>query len=193
MANFVVVSRTPLRPDPDDTSQEVVGLKVNDTVAGLHQLATWEKASFTDPSGRSFLGWVHLDALKAVQASQFNLYNEPLGQSTLVTAELFEVKLVLSPWRKVRLLRADGSIIEGWLNDDDASAPQHEISGEDDGFGLNLGRNETYRPYLLKAQRIADIIDAEAAKLSSGQWSSARIRLVRRRRTRRSPRPNRSA
>ena len=180
MANFVVVSRTSLRPDPDDTSQEVVGLKVNDTVAGLHQLATWEKASFTDPSGRSFLGWVHLDALKAVQASQFNLYNEPLGQSTLVTAELFEVKLVLSPWRKVRLLRADGSIIEGWLNDDDASAPQHEISGEDDGSDLNLGRNETYRPYLLKAQRIADIdaaalaalIDAEAAKLPSGQWNA---------------------
>ena len=79
MANFVVVSETSLRPDPDDTSQEVVGLKVNDTVAGLHQLATWEKVSFTDSTGHTFLGWVHVDALKEVQASQFKLYNEPLG------------------------------------------------------------------------------------------------------------------
>src|SRR5271157_917657 len=33
----------------------------------------------TNSTGHTFLGWAHLDALKEVQASQFKLYNEPLG------------------------------------------------------------------------------------------------------------------
>jgi len=188
MANYLVVSKASLRPDPDDTSREVVALDVNDSVAGLHELGIWEKVSFTDKDGHTHFGWVHAEALKEIQSSQFKLYDEPFGPSKIELGDLLEVKVVLPPWRKVRVKLQDGSVVEGWLDDSGDSAvgaqttlgsPHPEISGQDDSEDLDLGVNEVYRPNLLKAQGITDIdaaalaalLDAEAAKLPNGQWN----------------------
>ena len=189
MSSFTVVSKTSLRPDPDDASPEVAGLNVGDTVARLHELANWSKVSFTDKSGREFLGWLHSDTLREIKPRQINLYDEPFGQAKQVTGDLFQVKIDLAPWRKVEVRLEDGSVLEGWIEDGDAATggatpagggQPPELPAPSDEEDLSLGPNETYRPYLLEAERltgidaaaIAAIIDAEASKLGNGQWNS---------------------
>jgi hypothetical protein len=187
MQNFIVASRTPLRPDPDDQSQEIHVLEINDRVAHLHEIGDWSKISFADQSGRTLIGWVHTNVLKEVQSAQIPLFDAPFGQSRIVSGDVIEVRVALPPWRKVRVRLLDGSVVEGWVDDSqldpgpgqgttDADPPPEAGHADD----LDLGPNEVYRPHLLRAQRITDIdaaalaalIDAEAAKLPDGRWNS---------------------
>jgi hypothetical protein len=187
MQNFIVVSRTPLRPDPDEQSDEIHRLEVNDIVAHLHGIGAWSKISFVKQSGQTLIGWVPTNALKEAQAAQIALFDAPFGQSRIVSGDVIEVRITLPPWRKVRVRLQDGAVVEGWIDGGDtgsgggegaSDADQPPQSG--DGEELELGPNAIYRPHLLRAQRITDIdaaalaalIDAEAAKLPNGQWNS---------------------
>ena len=82
MADYVVVTRASLRPDPDDTSPEVVGLEVNDRAAALRELKPWMKVSVVAKDGSAYLGWVHSDVLRQSQAKPIQLYDEPEGEAT---------------------------------------------------------------------------------------------------------------
>lgn len=186
MTNFLVVSSSSLREQPDDSTSEIVRLKANDLVAGLHQLVTWEKVSFTNDNGQVYLGWLHVDALKEVSAVSFQLYDQPFGTTTTVTGELLEVKIVLEAWRKVRVRLSDGSVVEGWLNDattpDDPEHMKPDVPepGAQNEPALSLGPNEPFRAFLLRGQRVTDIdaaalaaiVDAEAEKLPNGMWNA---------------------
>ena len=132
------------------------------------------------------LGGIHSDALREVQLPPIKLYDEPFGQEKEVIGDLFEVKAVLTPWRKVRVRLADGSVVEGWVNDEEsatgaqAEEPPKPSPTPSDNEDLCLGPNEEFRPDLLEAERLtgidaaalAALIDAEAAKLGNGQWDS---------------------
>ncbi len=193
MSDFLVTAKTSLRPDPDDGSPEVASLDVNSRVARLHDLGTWAKVSYQN--GALTLGWLHADVLKEIAATQITLFDEPFGTSKVVLGEIVGEKVQLLTWKKVRVRQADGSIVDGWI--DTAAAPaggptdggaqggaQGGASGGDnpahgDGGDLALGPNELFRASLLKAEDVTDIdaaalaalIDAEAARLPSGQWN----------------------
>jgi hypothetical protein len=188
MANYAVIIKASLRPDPDDSSAELLSLEVGDIIAPIRSLEKWLKVSFTDKAGVTHLGWVRSEALKEVQAQQFQLYDEPFGQAKAVSGNLTEVRVTLIQWQKVRIQLWDGSLAEGWIDSNQAtgfgsqtptgpSQPQPKAPDEAD---LSLGPNEIYRAPLLKAEGITDIdaaalaalVNAEAAKLPNGQWNS---------------------
>src|SRR6201996_3906245 len=189
MADCIVISKASLRPDPDDSSAEILSLNAGDRVSQLRELSTWAKVSFTDQAIHAYLGWLHADVLKEAPATTFKLYDQPFGTPKEVSGSIIEERAQLLTWKKVRIRLEDGSAVEGWINTEDAppagpgnpTDPDPDGPGSDDGDELSLGPNEVYRAPLLKAHGIADIdaaalaalIDAEAAKLPNGQWNSA--------------------
>ena len=188
MADCIVISKASLFPDPDDSSIALVSLAAGDRVSQLRELSSWAKVSYTDKAVQTYLGWLHADMLKIAQATAFKLYDEPLGTPRPVSGSIIEERAQLPPWKKVRIRLEDGSAAEGWIDTNDlpaggsgdAGGEEAEGPGSDAGDELSLGPNEVYRAPLLKAHGITDIdaaalaslIDAEAAKLPSGQWNS---------------------
>jgi hypothetical protein len=69
--NYVVVSETSLRPDPDETSPEVIKLVAGDKVSSSKELGTWRKVSHSAKDGNSYFGWVLSNTLSQDQAKQF--------------------------------------------------------------------------------------------------------------------------
>jgi len=184
MSDFIITSKTSLRPDPDDSSAEIVSLNPNDKAAKLHELGPWSKISYTDKTGQSFIGWIHTDVLSEITLTAIELFDAPFGQSKTVTGLIIAEKIQLAPWKKVQVRLTDGSVVDGWVTSATAPAGDTHDSGggtagpaQDDD--LALGPNEIYRPFLLEAQRLTDIdaaaiaalINAEAAKLANGQWN----------------------
>ena len=185
MTDYVVIAKTSLRPDPDDTSPEVLGLEIDDRIVGLREFKPWMKVSLTAKDGAAHLGWVHLDTIKESQAKQFQLYDQPEGEARTVTGDITGVRVDLPPWCKVDVLLADGGVATGWISSESAAVeigkpPAAAIEqGQDDGSVLHLGPNEVYRASLIEAETrtgidaaaIAALIGAEAAKLANGQWN----------------------
>ncbi|UHC20419.1 peptidoglycan-binding protein (plasmid) [Methylobacterium currus] len=184
MANYVVVTKTSLRPDPDDTSPEEVGLNVGDEVAVLRELKPWAKVSVTATDGKTYLGWIHSDALKESQAKPILLFDQPEGQAATVTGDILVVRLQLPPWSKVDVRLPDGSVRTGWITSDGpgSGAGTHSppvAQPPRKGGDLTLGPNEIYRDFLIEAETrteidaaaLAALINAEAAKLPNGQWN----------------------
>jgi peptidoglycan hydrolase-like protein with peptidoglycan-binding domain len=182
--NYVVVSETSLRPDPDETSPEVIKLVAGDKVSSSKELGTWRKVSHSAKDGNSYFGWVLSNTLSQDQAKQFQIFDEPDGVARTVIGEISGVRLELPPWRKVDVTLSDGSAISGWIVADAAGGTTEPATGqkkqaEDQGPALELGINEVYREYLVLAQTrtgidaaaIAALIGAEAAKLANGQWN----------------------
>ncbi|MBZ9814748.1 peptidoglycan-binding domain-containing protein [Mesorhizobium sp. CA7] len=185
MAQLMVKSPSKLWPDPDESSPASAELKAGDRVDRLKELGSWSKITCTDQAGQERLGWLPSELLGEVAAAGIELFDEPFGTATCVTGEIVEKGPELPPWRKVMVRIADGTVIRGWIQIDqptagDSGTTEPEAAEEQTDAALTLGANEVYRAALLKAQRItgidaaalAALIDAEAAKLSSGQWNS---------------------
>jgi peptidoglycan hydrolase-like protein with peptidoglycan-binding domain len=184
MSDRFVTARAFLRPDPDESSQELVAIETDEKVALLGELASWAKVSFVDKAGRPHIGWMLLTLLKEAKPSTLKLYDAPFGTGSNVVGEIVAELAQLPPWRKVLVRSADGSQTRGWLNSEDADGPpvireSRSAEGPASGDDLILGPNEVYRPSLIRAQQITDInaaalaalINAEAAKLPNGQWN----------------------
>lgn len=185
--NYVIASKTPLRPDPDDASAEVATLEAGARVVRLRDLANWSKVSFIDSSEKMFLGWLHSDLLKEAPTITIKLYNEPFGNVRELAGEIIEKKASLAEWTKVGLKLGDGTVVYGWITSEDKAPAADEQPSVHDGIApsqegggdLELGPNEVYRAHLLKAQDRTDIdaaalaalIDAEATKLPTGEWN----------------------
>jgi hypothetical protein len=178
-----VTSETCLRPDPDEASQELVALEVNDKVVLLRELATWGKVSFVDGAGQSHIGWMQIALLREARAVPIKLYDEPFGAGVEILGEIVGEIVHLPPWRKVLVRLEDGTEQKGWIDSEESgSAPQipkpRPPEGPAPGSELVLGPNEGYRTHLLRAQQItgidaaaiAALVNAEAAKLSTGEW-----------------------
>jgi hypothetical protein len=183
IADYRIITKTSLRPDPDDSSKELISLGVGIVVSVLRTLGTWSKVSYTDGEGATFVGWVHSDALKKTQAHDFELFDAPYGQSRTVTGDLIEVLRELPPWQKISIRLNDGSAVTGWIDTSTSSGGgtgETGGTGQDGEVNLRLGPNEIYRVHLLEAMHItgidaaalAALIDAEASKLPSGQWNA---------------------
>ncbi|MGF3022359.1 peptidoglycan-binding protein [Methylobacterium aquaticum] len=184
MANYVVVTKTSLRPDPDDTSPEVRGLNVGDEVVVLRELKPWTKVSVA-AGDRTDLGWIHSDALKESEAKPIPLFDQPEGQAATVTGEILSVRLQLPPWSKVDVRLPDGRVTTGWITANGpgrgtgALSPAIMELPQGRGGDLSLGPNEIYKDFLIEAMTrtgidaaaIAALISAEAAKLPNGQWN----------------------
>ncbi len=159
-------------------------MAVGDRVSSLLELGPWAKISFTHANGTQYRGWVPQDALGEIQGEELRLFDEPGGTSRTVTGSVTAVRLQLPPWRKVDVALANGSTAAGWLTDD---APPPAAGTQDDtvgaggeaGSSLVLGPNEVYRACLITAQQrtgidaaaLAALINAEAARLPSGEWN----------------------
>ena len=123
MSDRFVTARAFLRPDPDESSQELVAIDIDEKVALLGELATWAKVSFVDKAGRPHIGWMLLTLLKEAKPSTLKLYDAPFGTGSNVVGEIVAELAQLPPWRKVLLRSADGSEARGWLNSEDADGP----------------------------------------------------------------------
>jgi hypothetical protein len=171
-----------IRPDPDDTSPEIVALNVGDEVSTVRELLPWIKVSFADKQNRQYNGWIPADKLNAIHAQPVRLFNEPEGQPEDVCGEIIGIRLQLPPWQKIDVRLADGTAKSGWIivtsvaagNAGSPDDPSPSSAGD-----LSLGPNEIYRAHLLEAERrtgigaaaLAALINAEAVKLPNGQWN----------------------
>jgi len=185
MTDYVVVTRTSLRPDPDDTSPEVVMLEVGKEVVVLRELRPWTKVSVAGTEDNTYIGWIHSDVLKVSRDKPIRLFDQPEGQATTVTGDIVNVRLRLVPWSKVNVRLPDGSVRTGWITSDGQESgagtpsPAVEERPRDESSDLTLGPNEVYRGFLIEAETrteidaaaIAALINAEAAKLPNGQWN----------------------
>ncbi|WP_285295738.1 peptidoglycan-binding domain-containing protein [Aureimonas altamirensis] len=188
MVDYFVTRKTALRPDPDDTSPEVTLLQINETVSALRELSPWMKVSLSRDGCETLFGWVRLEMVSTRAADPFQVFDEPEGVARSVIGEIVATRLTLPPWSKVDILLSDGSVETGWIVN--AEAPGDDAGGDDgssvgdkqSGEGretLDLGPNEIYRSSILLAQTrtgiaaaaLAALIDAEAAKLPSGEWN----------------------
>ena len=88
MSDRIVKSRASLRPDPDDSSQELVVIESNQRVALLRELATWAKISFVDGAGAPYIGWIRSELLAEAKLSDIKLHDEPFGQMRIVRGEI---------------------------------------------------------------------------------------------------------
>ncbi|SEI01823.1 Putative peptidoglycan binding domain-containing protein [Methylobacterium sp. 275MFSha3.1] len=181
MTNCVVITKTSLRPDPDDTSAEVMGLDIGHEVVVLRELKPWTKVSVASTGAQTYLGWVHSDALKENQTKPIHLYDQPEGEGTTVIGDIVGVRLRLPPWSKADVRLADGRVTTGWISSAEpgSGTPDPAAAGLQPGGNLVLGPNEIYRSFLIEAEirteidaaAIAALINAEAAKLPNGQWN----------------------
>lgn len=185
MAHYVVVTKTSLRPDPDDTSPELVGLDVGKEVVVLRELKPWTKVSVAVTRDNTCLGWIRWETLKESQAQPIRLFDQPEGQATTVTGDIVSIRLRLPPWSKADVRLPDGTVRTGWITSDgqesETEKPRPAVVERPQGKGsdLTLGPNEVYRGFLIEAENrteidaaaIAALINAEAAKLPNGQWN----------------------
>jgi hypothetical protein len=184
LTDFIFIAQTSLRPDPDDSSPAVIAVNIGDKVSALREVKPWMKVSFNGVDGKQHFGWVHSDVLKESTAEKIQLFDEPVGQSEIVTGSVVGVRLQLPPWRKVDVRLADGSVVNGWIDASSSSASDRQSSGDGNSAqeaesSLALGPNEVYREYLMTAETRTDIdaaalaalVNAEAAKLPSGEWN----------------------
>jgi len=181
MVDYTLSQATNLRPDPDDGSINVASLLEGEQVSGLREIGPWMKIALLR-DGRQFLGWVHSDVLKKSEGIPIVLFDEPEGQSKTVTGSISRVKLTLAQWQKVDVLIDDGTVQSGWVDTSTVAAPtgpKIETPAKPEAVGeLVLGVNDVYRPHLLLAEErteidaaaLAAVINAEAAKLSNGEW-----------------------
>lgn len=181
MVDYTLSQATNLRPDPDDASINLASLLEGEKVSALREIGPWMKISLLR-DGRQFLGWVHSEILKRQEVTPIELFEEPEGQSKSIKGTISTIKLTLPPWQKVDVLIEDGTVQSGWVKTGAAASPttpEIETSAKQEAVAeLVLGVNDVYRPHLLLAEErteidaaaIAAVINAEAAKLPSGEW-----------------------
>jgi len=181
---FTVSESVPLRPDPDPNSPPTATLVPGDRIKDPLKLGDWAKVNATSAGGDTKAGWILSKFLQAIVGQTVKLHPEPMSEQFVTVTGTLETVLEVANWHKVRVTTGTETR-EGWI---DASAPAR---AEPDaavepvapaGDELSLGVNELFREALLQAQSItkidaaalAALIDAEAAKISSGpskgQW-----------------------
>lgn len=172
MTFMSVAAPVPLRPDPDESSAPILTLDPSDVLTVVLTLAAWSKVALTR-NGATFQGWLASEDLIASQQAIVHLFDEPLGVAQETATGRVEIIVSVANWSKVKVTKADGSVVTGWTQDaPQPPAPQSPAEGED----LVLGVNESYRSALLEAQKItridaaslAALIDAEAGTFKSG-------------------------
>ncbi|MGB7976613.1 MAG: peptidoglycan-binding domain-containing protein [Roseiarcus sp.] len=186
---FSVAAPEGLRPDPDENSAPIATLDPSDVVSIDKTLDPWTKVTLTK-AGLPLAGWIISADLIPVQQATLRLFDEPLGNLLQTLTGRIDILAKVATWAKVKVTPPDGSApAVGWT-EDVAAAPAPTDPGKPAGSpavdpgvrpapagdDLVLGANERYREALLQAQSITSIdaaalaalIDAEAAKISSG-------------------------
>ena len=178
MDQFTVSEPVPLRPDPDPKSQPTATLVPGNRITTSVKLGDWSKVEATDAEGNAKTGWLPSRFLQVVVGQTVKLHPEPLsGQFVLVTGTI-EPLLELENWRKVRVT-AGAQKSEGWIdvNETNSAVPgAATVTAIATADALALDVNDVFRDSMLRAQEItkidaaalAALIDAEAAKITSG-------------------------
>ena len=84
------------------------------------------------------------------QAATVQLFDEPLGVARETATGRIEIITTVATWSKVKVTKADGSVLVGWT--EAAPAPARPSSPADTGSVSRV--NERYRSALLEAQTI---------------------------------------
>jgi hypothetical protein len=144
----VVAAPLPLRPDPDENSPPVVTLDPSDVLTVVLALGSWSKVSLTR-SGEAFQGWVTSDSLIEFQAATVQLFDEPLGVARGTATGRIEIITTVATWSKVKVTKADGSVLVAWTE----AAPARPSSPADTGMICLLGSTNDIARHCWKPRR----------------------------------------
>lgn len=186
MAEFTVNAVVSLRPDPDLNSTASGTINPGDRVTEIIRLGSWVKVAVGARTG-----WVQAQDLKEIVGKTVKLHPEPLSASFELVTGTIEPLVALANWQKVRVVTADGTIREGWIDTTDHDVgpetpppppPPPPSDPTTSTTELKLGVNAVYLDAIMKAHQItgmdpaalAALIDAEADKIRTGpnrgQW-----------------------
>ncbi len=202
---FFCAAKQPLElfgePDPATAPRSRVDAAAILTLVA--ELGPWAKVRRTDRPDIAQTGWVlreHLTRIEGDASQRFVLFPEPFAEAgQALEGRLARVVIALGAWRKIVVLRADGTPFSGWV-EEPAVGPDLPIGADipatvslpiappivaaAEGGALQLGVNALYREPLLKAQAktgidaaaLAAMIDAEAGTIKvgpqKGQWDA---------------------
>ncbi|MGL4240138.1 MAG: hypothetical protein ACRCTI_03405, partial [Beijerinckiaceae bacterium] len=185
-----------LLPEPDPATAPLAQLDMLAAVESLAELGDWARVRRMQPNGAGGAGWVRRADLQPAESAapqMLDVFMQPLGDDGAKhEARLLRTLVRLEMWRKVVLLRPDGSTLTGWIEMPEpapavpgpGAAPPPVPPQPDPDDALMLGANELFRDHILKAGRktgidpaaLAAMIDAEAGTIGNGpqrgQWNA---------------------